>query len=58
MIEKARTPFNQYDLSGNFIKEWNSGMAAFHGTGVDNSSITKCARGKLHSAGGFVWKYK
>jgi len=45
----------QYDLEGNFIKEWNSITLAkleFKG------DIQACCIGKQKTAGGFIWKYK
>ena len=45
----------QYDLQGNFIKEWYSTREAkreLHIFGID-----KCCRGVQHTAGGYKWKY-
>ena len=48
----------QYDLnSGRLIKVWECIMDASKATGIDNSSIAKCAKGKRQHAGGFVWKF-
>lgn len=47
----------QYDLSGNLIREWMSVTEASIETGIDGSCITKCAKGKRKTAGGFIWKY-
>ena len=48
----------QYDLNTNeLIQEWECIMDASRATGVDNSAISKCAKGKYHHAGGFVWKF-
>lgn len=33
-------------------------MAAQNATGVDNSNIGKCLRGKAKSAGGYLWEYE
>lgn len=47
----------QYDLNtGCLIKEWDCIMDASRATGIDNSYIAKCAKGKCKQAGGFVWK--
>ena len=48
----------QYDLNGNFIKEWEYILLASKELGVCLSSIGQCCKGKLKKAGGFVWKYK
>ena len=45
----------QYDLNGNFIKEWE--CAADVGKKVKDN-ICHCLKGKLHSAYGSIWKYK
>jgi len=49
----------QYDLSGNFIKEWKScnqieRALNFRG----NGHISQCCRNKLKTAYGFIWRYK
>jgi group I intron endonuclease len=50
----------QYDLKGNFIKEWSSIKCAnlFLRKDKDSSSIGECCRGKKQTAYGFKWKYK
>lgn len=45
----------QYDLDGNFIKEYNSLSEAIKQIG--NTSIYACCRGKIKTAGGYVWRY-
>lgn len=48
----------QYDLNTDcLIKEWDCIMDASRATGIDNSAIAKCAKGKRRHAGGFVWKF-
>ncbi len=53
---RSRT-IEQYTLSGDFIKVFDSVGEASRATGIDGSSISRCANGKLKSAGGFDWKY-
>jgi len=48
----------QYDLQGNFIKEWPSVRIASKETGINYSTIRSVAQGKQKTAGGFIWKYK
>lgn len=48
----------QYSIDGEFIAEYPSTREASRQTGCDNSSISKCCKGKLKSTGGFIWKYK
>lgn len=50
----------QYDAkTGCLIKIWDCIMDASRATGIDNSRIAKCARGKYgcKTAGGFIWKF-
>ena len=46
----------QYDLKGNFIKEWESMAEARRQTNI--SHICCCCKGQRKTAGGFIWKYK
>ena len=48
-------PVKQYDLEGNFIKEYESANLASIETGICYMSIKKCRCGKQHTAGGYVW---
>ena len=48
-------PILQYDLDGNFIREWE--CAADVGKEV-KGNICHCSKGKLKSAYGYMWKYK
>ena len=48
----------QYSIDGEFIGEYSSTREASRHTGCDNSSISKCCKGKYKSVGGYVWKYK
>lgn len=50
-------PVFQYDLEGNFIREWGSAKIAYRETGIHNSNICSCCKGKLKTAGKFIWKY-
>ena len=48
----------QYDLNGNFIKEWESAKEAERELGINNSLISSACLGKIKTAGGFIWKNK
>lgn len=48
----------QYDLQGNFIKEWGSTMEVERELKINNSSISKCCLGKRNKAGGYIWNFK
>jgi hypothetical protein len=63
LLNEFKTKFNfraksvlQYDIHGNFIKEWSSVVEAKETLKI--SSIEKCANFKRKSAGGYVWRYK
>lgn len=47
---------NQYCNNG-FIRKWDSIKEAGDQLQIDHSSITKAAKGKRKTAGGFFWKY-
>ena len=55
---KPTKPILQYTNDGKFIRGWVSASEASRFIGIDTSSITKCCKGKLKSAGGFVWRYR
>ena len=49
----------QYDLQGNFIKEWSSMSEALKFTNNGKGDgISGCCLGKQKTAYGFKWKYK
>lgn len=48
----------QFTKEGDFIKEFISETEASRQTGIAIPSISYCLKGKLKSAGGYVWKYK
>ena len=49
-------PVKQYDDYGNLIASYNSIMDAERVTGVRNSGISACLKGRVKHAGGFIWK--
>jgi group I intron endonuclease len=53
-----RKPLIQYDLEGNFIKEWGSTIEVQKTLGYSNSNISMNAIGKSKTAYGYKWKYK
>jgi hypothetical protein len=48
----------QYDLEGNFIKEWESGREIERQLGFDNAAISHACKGDMKFAYGFMWKFK
>lgn len=48
----------QYDKQTfKLIKVWDSMMDVQRELGIAQQNISKCCKGKLKSAGGFIWKY-
>ena len=60
-IEKTRLanskPILQFDLQGNFIREWPSVIDASRSLGKHYNCIAKCLKGKHLQSHGYVWKY-
>ncbi len=57
--ETQSNPVLQYDLQGNFIKEWSSASMAAKTLGYKWPwSVSHCASGKFKTAYGYVWRYK
>lgn len=48
----------QYNIVGEFIKEWIGLKSITKELKINSSNIANCCRGKVKSAGGFIWKYK
>lgn len=48
---------NQYDLDGNFIKQWNSFYDIKRILNIDRSLIWRCCIGKFKQVHGYIWKY-
>ena len=50
----------QYDVDGNFIKEWNGYSEITKALGVKKSNLTKCCNEKKHTntVGGYYWMFK
>lgn len=48
----------QFDLKGNFIKEWCGISKTAKILSIKRQNIYKCCRGTEKSAGGYIWKYK
>ena len=48
----------QYDLQGDFVREFKSTQEASRILKISQGNISVCCRGKRKTAGGYVWKYK
>lgn len=55
--ERKLKPVNQYTLNMDFIAKYITGKQASEITGVSRSGICNCCKGKLKTAGGYIWKY-
>lgn len=52
-------PILQYNLNGNFIKEWEYvKQPIYEGIGTDYNGISACCLGKQKTANGFIWRFK
>lgn len=47
----------QYELNGDFVREWESIDMAERELSIDGSCISRCCKGKSKTAGGFIWRY-
>jgi group I intron endonuclease len=48
----------QYDLEGNFIKEWDNIKQIKETLGFSYSTLYECVNGRWKQCSGFIWKYK
>ena len=48
----------QYDLQGNFIKEWSKIRDVEEQLNICHQDISRCCKKKRKTAGGFIWRYK
>ena len=48
----------QYDLNGNFIKEYRSVRFAATELGLNHSNISRCCNGIFKHTGGYIFKYE
>lgn len=56
-LSKSR-PVLQYDLDGNFIKEWSTAVEAANALNLNSKYITSTCRGHQKTYNGMKWKYK
>jgi len=57
-ISKRLKPVVQFDLDGNFIKEWNSLKDAKNGLGLKGSNMSLALTKKRQNAYGYIWRYR
>lgn len=56
-IEKCSIPILQFTKDVTLIKEWTSAKEAQRQLGIPQTNICKCLKGRLKSAGGYIWRY-
>ena len=56
MSEKVGIKICQYDHNNIYINSYLSIAEAVRKTGAKKTSIQMCIKGKLKTAGGFLWK--
>jgi hypothetical protein len=52
-----KKPYFQYDLNGNFIKEWKGTEDIKTFLNINPSDISSCCKENQKTAGGFIWMY-
>lgn len=52
----SRKTVSQYDLEGHLVQLFKSRTEAAKAVGITSSSIRAVIRGKIHTAGGFIWR--
>ena len=57
LLRHYTTPISQFDLNGNFIKQWASIKEAAQTLNIVESGIAKCCCGKRKKSGGYMWGY-
>jgi hypothetical protein len=58
-LSKCAIAVNQYDLEGNFIKEWGSIADIVRYLNISGGScISQVCKGRARQAHGFIWRYK
>lgn len=55
--DKLSIPIVQYDLDGNFIKNWSSIKSVKEG-GYGEESVRSCCKGNRQTYKGYIWKHK
>ena len=56
-LDENSKKVSQYDLDGNWIRDFDSMFQASEITGINHGNIGECCRGKYKSAGKYIWRY-
>lgn len=57
LVERRIRGVRAYDINGNFIKEYKSLTDAERETGIENSNIAACCKGKYATMSGYIFRY-
>jgi group I intron endonuclease len=57
-LDEQSRQVSQYDLSGNWVKDFKSIKEASELNNINDGGIGSCCLGKSKSAGGYIWRYK
>lgn len=57
MVDGHIKAVRSYDLNGNFLKAYKSLADAEQDTGIDNSNIAACCKGRYGSICGYIFRY-
>jgi group I intron endonuclease len=57
-LDEHSKKVTQYDLKGNFIRDFDSIKEALESLDSKHVNISSCCSGLSKSAGGFIWRYK
>lgn len=57
VAERISIPILQFTLDEEFVRKWKSAKEVERELGFDQSSITKCCKGKQKTAYSFKWRY-
>ena len=56
-MDFRQKPVQQYSLSGQKLKQFESVADASMQSGISKSCIARVCRGEREQSGGFIWKY-
>ena len=56
--EAEKRKIIQYNLEGNFIKQWDGIIDAATELKISKGNICSCCKGKRQTAANYIWKYK
>lgn len=56
-IKNKKKKVSQYNLNGEFIKEWDSAKDVQRVSGYNAAHINECCKGKRRTAHNFIWQY-